>query len=306
MATGDRQMWHKERHGDVTGRQSDKAKVALCTIAFREKLLDYTLSVASELGVDGVEIWGREPHISEKFDENRVRTAQRMVQRRGLRIPVFGSYLSFGLTHPRIDDTIELEATLHTARCLNAPIVRIWASDVSSSQASAAVWTRTVREIREACDQAAKLGITLSAEMHDNTLADTGRGARQLVEAVGRGNFGLNFQISAYSDRGEAVDERLATVLPFVVHVHARNYLRLLLDGGGDVLERAPLGCGVIDYEGLVGQLLASGYDGYLAVEFAYAEGEGKREALLHDVTYLQALTSSIAGSKASGVSAES
>ena len=273
----------------MADNQSKHLKLALCTIAFREKLLDYALSVASELGVHGVEIWGREPHISEKFDENRVRTARKMVESRGLTIPVFGSYLGFGLMHPRIDETIELEAALHTARCLNAPILRVWASDVSSVAATAPVWARTVREIREACDQAAKLGITLAAEMHNNTLAETGRSARQLVETVARDNFRLNFQANAHAAADETAMERLQYVLPYVVCVHVQNYVQLA-DAGDDALQRAPLSSGVVDYETLIRRLLESGYNGYVAVEFAHTEGEGKRQALLDDVSYLQSL----------------
>lgn len=273
----------------MTACQSSNIKLALSTIAFREKLLDYALDIASELAVEGVEIWGREPHISEKFDENRVRAARRMVERRGLKIPVFSSYLSFGITHPRIDETIELAATLHTARCLNTPIVRVWASDVGSGDASEAVWTRTIHEIQQACDQAAKLGIILAAQMHSDTLADTGASARRLVEAVGRDNFGLNFQVNATAESEEASEQRLGSVLPYVVHIHAQNYVPLV-DGGDELLQRAPLNNGVIDYERLVGRLVESGYDGHIAVQFAYTEGEDKTEALREDLAYLQTL----------------
>ncbi len=274
---------------DVTAGQHSNVKLALCTIAFREKLLEYALDVASELGVDGVEIWGREPHISEKFDENRVRATRKKVASRGLHIPVLGSYSQFGITHPRLDEAVEIETTLHTARCLGAPLVRVWASDVPSSEASAALWARTVREIQQACEQAAKLGITLAAEMHDHTLADTGPSARQLVEAVGHENFRLNFQVAAYP-HSDAPEERLEAVLPYVVHMHAQNYARLL-KGEDDPLQRAPLDNGVIDYENLVGQLMQSGYNGYIALEFAYAEGKDKEPALRDDLTYLKTLT---------------
>ncbi len=273
----------------MSAKRTGNIKLALCTIAFREKLLDYALSVADELGVAGVEIWGREPHISEKFDENRVRTARRMVARRGLDIPVFGSYLRFASAYPHTDDTVELGPTLHIARCLRAPIVRIWASDVGSAEATEAIWTTAIRQIRQACDQAAKLSIILAAEMHDVTLTDTGAAARRLVEEVDRPNFRLNFQISAYINT-ETPEQRLAAVLPYVVHVHAQNYQRLLTGDDDHDLIRAPLEHGVIDYAPLVGQLVEAGYDGYIAVEFAPTESRDKSDALRGDIEYLQSL----------------
>ena len=273
----------------MTTSKSSNSKVALCTIAYREKLLEYVLDVASELGFDGVEIWGREPHISEKFDENRVRTARKMVESRGLRIPVFGSYLYFGITRPRNDETIELDATLHTARCLGAPIVRGWASDLGSAEADEAVWTRTVREIQLACDQAGKLGITLAAEMHAHTFGDTGATARQLVDAVGCENFRLNFQVTYYAET-ETPEQRLETVLPYVVHIHAQNYERLLNPNDDCAMERVALSKGAVDYGSLLRPLFNSGYDGHIAVEFAHVEGDSKKQAILEDLNYLQTL----------------
>ncbi len=262
-------------------------KTALCTIAFREKLLEVALDAAARLGFDGVEIWGREPHISETFDENRVRTAERMARSRGLAIPVFGSYFRLGATRSQGDGKVQLQDTLHIARCLRTPIVRIWASDVPSAEADDRLWKRVVREGREACDRAADLNITIVAEMHDNTLCDTGASACRLVELIGRDNFRLNFQVAAY-DHGESAVDRLQQVLPYVAHVHAQNYYRLAT--AERQAQRAPLAAGVWDYPTLVHMLREAGYEGYIAIEFPAREGDGKLQSLAEDLQYLRSL----------------
>jgi len=61
-------------------------KLGVCTIAFREKLLRVALTIAQQIGFDGVEIWGREPHISESCDDRRVRAARKTVEWRGLEV----------------------------------------------------------------------------------------------------------------------------------------------------------------------------------------------------------------------------
>ncbi len=266
--------------------QDSNIRIILCTIAYRDRLLDYVLDVAEDLGFDGVEIWGREPHISEQFDENRVKAVQRMIHERGLTVPILGSYLRFGCTKTHAEGTAELEDTLHTAHCLSTGIVRVWASDVPSAQASEAVWDATIQECQQACDQASKLGITLAVEMHDGTLADSGASARRLAELVGHDNLRLSYQIMPDAELQTPL-EQLQSVMPYVVHMHAQNYARLT---GADEARRVPLGDGAIDYQPLVRHLRKSSYAGCIALEFSWVEGEGKREALAADLSYLKSL----------------
>ncbi len=273
-------------HSDMAASQGSDIRIILCTIAYRDRLLDHVLDVAEDLGFDGVEIWGREPHISEQFDENRVKAVQRMIHQRGLMVPILGSYLRFGCTKPRYEDNVEVDDTLHTAHCLGTELVRVWASDVPSEQASKAVWETTTRECQQACDQASKLGITLAMEMHSGTLADSATAARRLAESVKRDNLRLNYQIVPDIELQTPL-EQLQLVMPYVVHMHAQNYAHLT---SVKEARRVPLADGAIDYQPLVKQLRESGYTGCIAVEFSWVEGEGKREALAADLMYLKSL----------------
>jgi sugar phosphate isomerase/epimerase len=267
---------------------SGALKILLCTIAFRDKLLEYALDVARKVGFDGVEIWGREPHVAEKFDENRMRATRKLLDIHGVVPYVLGSYLRFGRTRNELD--VQLTDTLHVARWLRTPLIRVWASDVGSAQASPQTWKQTVAEAQDACDRAAKLNITLAVEMHAGTLADTADASRKLVEDVNRPNFGLNFQIASLRD-GDTPEMRLQKVLPYVVHVHAQNYATIPLHPS-EPLRRVPLSSGVANYPVLIHTLRDSGYTGHVAVEFAYAEGPDKIEALAEDLRFLRSLCS--------------
>ncbi|MEA3399856.1 MAG: sugar phosphate isomerase/epimerase family protein [Armatimonadota bacterium] len=259
-------------------------KTALCTIAFRERLLEYSLDIACEGGLDGVEIWGREPHISEEYDANRVEAARRMVADRGLKVAVFGSYVCLGATER---DSTPLRDALQIAAGLDAPVIRVWASDVGSDEADEDIWKQTVEECAGAAAAAEKMGMRLAAEMHNNTLADTGESARRLVDEVGSDHFGLNYQ-AAPSLNGEAALERLEHVVPDVFHLHAQNYGPL--NGDPERVERVALADGVINYAPLIDRLRQSGYGGYVAVEFSPSNCEDKRAAVLRDCMYLRNL----------------
>lgn len=259
-------------------------KIALCTIAFRERLLEYSLDVARECSFDGVEIWGREPHISEVYDANRVAAARKMVADHGLEIAAFGSYLRFGATQP---EQLTLRDMLQIGADLEVPVMRVWASDVPSVQADEKLWARTVAEAREAACAADKLGMRLAVEMHSNTLADTGASARRLVDEVGHPALGLNYQAAPRLDEEDAL-ARLELVLPHVLHFHAQNYLPL--NGSLEKVERVGLSEGAIDYAPLVQRLRETGYQGYLAVEFCPSNHQDKRAALKADCAYLRSL----------------
>ncbi len=266
--------------------QSSDIKVILCTIAYRDRLLDYVLDVAADLGFAGVEVWGREPHISEQFDENRVQAVRRMAEQHGLTTPVLGSYLCFGMTNQRTEDKIQLQDTLHTTRCLGTPLLRVWASDVGSAQARETVWKTTVQDIQKACEQAAKLGITFVAEMHGGTLSDTAPTAQRLAEEVDCDNFRINYQVATHTEE-ETPLERMQMILPYIAHMHAQNYRTMTSEGE---IERVALSEGAVDYAPLVRQLKEVGYNGCIAVEFSWAEGSEKRGALAADLAYLQSL----------------
>lgn len=259
-------------------------RVCLCTISYREKLLEVALSAAARLGFEAVELWGREPHVSEVYDESRIKTVRHMAEEKSLKLPVLGSYLYFGKTSHR-EDSVALADTLHTAHGLRTPIVRVWASDVPSAVATAEVWEKTVVEAREACQRAAKMNVTFAVEMHDNTLADTGATARRLVETVDRPNFRLNFQVGNYEHEDQI--ERLETVLPYVVHMHCQNFVKAAVEGG---YQRVQVADGMVNYEPLMERLKQADYQGHVAIEFAAEEGEKKENSLKKDLEYLASL----------------
>ena len=52
-------------------------KIGLCTIAFSELPLEEVLDIAAESRFDGVEIWGKAPHIPNEYDPEYVKAISR-------------------------------------------------------------------------------------------------------------------------------------------------------------------------------------------------------------------------------------
>ena len=68
-------------------------KLGLCTIAFQEKPLEEVIDIAADHGFDGIEVWGKPPHLPADYDESYVKNIKEMAQRKGLAISAFGSYV---------------------------------------------------------------------------------------------------------------------------------------------------------------------------------------------------------------------
>ena len=277
-----------EQPQPLAGETKHTIAILACTIAWRDKLLDHAVSAARKIGFDGLEVWGREPHTPDKFDETRLRAARKMIELSGLKVAVLSSYLRFGMTR-NDSSAVQIGDTLHIAHSLKTPVVRVWASDVASRAATPAVWKQTISEARVAAEHAAKLEITLVMEMHPGTLADTAQSALKMIHEVDHPAFRINYQVNSFND-GQSPEERLEMVLPWVRHMHAQNYDQLTLHDL-DAPRRVPLASGIANYPRLIGILRQAGYQGSISVEFAYDESvKGKQVALEDDLRFLRAL----------------
>ena len=256
-------------------------KVALCTIAFSEDPLEEVLDLASAVGFPAVELWGKDPHMGEPFDEKRVRGVSRMLAERGLALSVFGSYLELG-----VEGEIERAGpVLETAAALGAPIVRVWAGNTASAEASEEDWTVCLRDCERACRMAEPFGLVLAVEMHGGSLADMAGAALRVVEEVGAPDLKLNFQVS-YPPEEEDPYERVRKVAPWVVNVHVQNFIRD--DEGAWKWCLIEEGC--VDYREILPPLKEAGFDGYFEVEFVKEPAESKRQFLEKDHAFLRSL----------------
>ncbi len=257
-------------------------KVGLCTIAFSKKPLTEALDLAAEVGFDGVEIWGNDPHFAPPYTPARAAEVRSEADKRGLKISVLGSYLRLGRGDAEM---AALPALLAAARTFGTRVIRVWAHQKGSALASPDDWAACVRDARRACETALAEDVLLAVEMHDNTFADTGDAAARLIADCGMPNLVMNYQASFLPHSDDPL-ERLNNVLDRVVNVHAQNF-EPPPDGIARPLRRAPLDAGVVNYKEIAARLSAAGYQGYIEAEFV---AEPATEWLQRDYRFLRSL----------------
>jgi sugar phosphate isomerase/epimerase len=97
-------------------------KLGLCSIAFQDKPLEEVIDIAAEYGFDGVEVWGKPPHMPAEYDETHVKNIRNLAQQKGLAVSAFGSYVDPLMTfHQK-----HLEEAFKIAHELGTDLIRIW------------------------------------------------------------------------------------------------------------------------------------------------------------------------------------
>ena len=256
-------------------------KLGLCTIAFQEKPLEEVIDIAADHGFDGIELWGKPPHLPEDYDESYVKNVKDMAHRKGLTISAFGSYVDplMPLHQKHFEEAFKI------AHELGTDLVRIWSGGGPSKSIAPAdkrlIHFRLVSITQWANFRSIRLGL----EMHNNHLTDSVNSILETIEGVRLPALKTYYQPLARSDADEphTAAEKLAD---HIANVHAQNF-----DESG---KGCAIADGVVDYAKIVEILSAAGYDGYLEVEFVH--GDNKLEALQRDRDYLASLINATNG----------
>ena len=247
----------------------------LCTISNGEAQIETVIDAAAAAGYDGVEVWGKEPHVGDKTREECESVAD-AARDAALDVAVYGSYLRAGAD----DFEAAMETELSAAEHLGAGLVRVWAGEQEYGDHEADHWDDTVADLATLADEASDRGLGVTVEKHGGTLTNRTEGARRLVEAVDRANLGLNYQ-PMFSFTAAEIAAEIEELAPLSNNVH----VQAVPERNGE--ERCLLEDAFFDVERLVSTFAARGFDGYVNVEFVTDEYAYER-AIERDLSYLQ------------------
>jgi sugar phosphate isomerase/epimerase len=155
-----------------------------------------------------------------------------------------------------------------------------------------------IEHARRAADAAAERNIRLAHQCHTTTLFETVERSLEVLQQIGRDNFGLIYEPANLMLCGESYGvETLKKFEPYLMNVYVQNHA---LDTDGPVeLETWCLGPrrfrhipiwepGGVVFEEVMAALNAIDYNGYFTVHQAYGEIMGPREAAVESAAYLR------------------
>ncbi len=206
-------------------------------------------------GFNDIEAWG--PHLT-VLDADGVTRLAEALDESGIEIACVGAYIPLKTGQPLDEFWLSAGKYLTVCTDLGISMLRVFPSWVASAKATDEDWDYIPRLLAAFSTEAAFRDVTVVAETHDNTLADTVEGALRLMESVDHLNFKLLFQTLDFQ-----TDSTLAqweAIRKHVRHVHLQNR---------DANEAfTPLAGGTMDYRKLIGRMRADGYDGDMSIEF--------------------------------------
>lgn len=195
-------------------------KTGLASVTFRKLTAKDVILLAASAKIDGIE-WGGDLHVPPDNCKN-AREVCQMTQENGLQVAAYGSYYRVGVSE---NEQTAFSAILETAAALNAPVIRVWAGNRASADASAAEWDKIVGDSLRIAEAAAKQAIDIAFEYHQNTLTDTISSAAKLMQAINHRHAYSYWQpLDPMSDTQKA--ESLKSILPWLKNVHLQ-YIRL-------------------------------------------------------------------------------
>jgi len=261
-----------------------RTRLGFCSLSALDRPLAQVAELCAGLGLDGLEVSARPPHLDPDDDPEAARAAGRAVRDAGLSVLAYGSYLGrFERMRPE-----HAEPEARRAAAMGAERLRVWAEPEPGADPGDD-FRRVVTLLQEACDAAAPEGVEVVVERHLGSYADTPERIATLLEAVDRERFSLNYQVLdalpgslAAAQPGDA-----AALAPRSRYLHLKNY-RPGEDPDAPLLPGASLADGVLDYTAILAAAFEAGYDGPLAIEFLSFEPVPVEEKLERDLRWLR------------------
>jgi sugar phosphate isomerase/epimerase len=279
------------------------------------------LPLVRSMGFEAVEVG-----VDEQADEAAARELKDEVESEGLKI---GAVRAGGsLSHPLSaqQSVTRLQRSIRYAGWLGAPIVNTAMvnpasnpgglgsgrqgeviSQGSSRAATAYDFELSAERLRTAGRAAADLGVSISIEVHQGSIADNSWATLHLLDLVGLDNVGANPDLGniywQYEHPEETPEAAIVALAPRALYWHCKNLRRTHIpELNRSFFDRVPLPDGEIDYRFAISAMLEAGYDGYLAVE-----GAQKGDQLSQDrrgLEYVQQLLAEIGSYQQSAVPA--
>lgn len=240
-----------------------------CTCGFREKSLEETLQILERLGFEYFEGTAHLPchlhpylHGSRPLDELR-----EVLSRSPLRMVAIAGDSDFAVNEDEWPaQAARVRREVDFAAELGVDMLRIFVSHIPAEYVTEEVWQRAIQNMRTVVPYAEDKGIRLAVENHFGITGKTGDLIR-ILESVESPALGLLLDPANFVPCGQDPVQAARELAPHTVYVHLKDCVR---NEGGAYYghDFVDVGAGVVDYPGVLAELKAADYQGYLSIEY--------------------------------------
>lgn len=257
-------------------------KLAAFSGVLIEHSIQEAMQLTKKLGMDGIEIAAREPHISPKSSLARVKEVKALAGSLELEIPVLAGYVG-GFSDVSDSDARssfeEFQRLLEIAGHLDCGMIRIFPGGPNAFLASDYHYAKAAHWVNLCAEEAKKHQVKVLMEIHNDSLVETVESSLRLLDMINYDNVGMihdagNMYITD-TDYGRDSVLQLGSKL---FHVHIKDELRVEEVGapgtfpattkhGKEMFLQSRMGEGGADHRPLFEALREVGYSGWMTLE---------------------------------------
>lgn len=239
-------------------------KFAGAAWGFREMTLPEYFAACKKMGLEFVEVnlsAGTPKHLTPDATEADIKEMLGQAEEAGVKVVALAGGNNFAAQ----DVQAEIESVkrqIDIAGAAGAEVLRIFAGWVGASEYSDATFAQISEALQVVGEHAEDAGVLVAMENHGGVTA-TGAQCLRLLEPVTSPAVGLNYDPANFRHVGEDAMSALMVTQDLINYSHWKD-----VRYEGDEPEYCAVGEGVIDWQPIVDALLASGFDGYWAIEY--------------------------------------
>lgn len=255
-------------------------KFACAAWGFREMTLPQYFAAAKALGLDLVEVNvspSTPKHLTYDTTDAQVGEMRQQAEDAGVTVVALAGGNNFAV--PDLEAEIaRVKRQIDMTAAAGAQVLRIFAGWVGASQFTDDTFARISEALQQVGEYAEGVGVKLAVENHGGVTA-TGAQCLRLLEPVTSPAVGLNFDPANFRHAGEDALAALMVLADRINYSHWKDVHYV-----DTKPEYCAVGEGVIGWQPIVERLLATGYDGYWAVEYEAVEDveRGTRDSLAY------------------------
>ncbi|MEK0312713.1 sugar phosphate isomerase/epimerase family protein [Cohnella sp. 56] len=254
--------------------------------AFSGVLIEYSIQEAmhltKKLGMDGIEIAAREPHISPSSSMARVREVKALSDSLALPIPVLASYIG-GFSDASDSEAKsfldEFKRLLEIAGVLGTGMIRVFPGGPNAFMAQDYHYAKAAYWMNLFAEEAKKHQVNILVEIHNDSLVETVDSSLRLLGMIESDNIGMIHDAgNMYITDTDYGRESVLQLGRHLMHVHVKDELRVAELGapgtfasttrhGRELFLQSRLGEGGADHKPLFDALRETGYSDWVTLE---------------------------------------
>jgi L-ribulose-5-phosphate 3-epimerase len=280
-------------------------KFAAFSGVFIAHSIQEAMKLTRKLGMDGIEIAAREPHLSPTTSSPRIQEIKSLAVDLGLEIPVLAGYMGgFSTASDRECEQAfsDFNRLLEIGGELGTSMIRVSPGGPNAFMANDYHYAKAAHWLNKCAERAQKLQIKLLLEIHNESLVETVDSSLRLLNLIEHDNVGMIHDAgNMYITETDYGRDSIVNLDKYLFHVHVKDEIRVkevgapgtflnLTHRGEEAFLQSRLGEGEADHQPMFDALKEVGYNGWITLE-CHAPFPAY-ERLMHDFQVVQKMLS--------------